>query len=121
VRTTKTFPRDAKSSHDARLWATPFLLAAGMDGSSPDALVVLTELVTNAITHGTGQVTVNLERGQHRVRIEVTDTGRGEPRVLGADPEASGGRGLLIVEKLATTWGFERDASAKTVWADVAF
>ncbi len=121
MRSSETFPSAATSSHDARLWAMPRLLEAGMDGSSPDALVVLTELVDNAITHGRGPIGVSLSSVRGGVRVEVSDRGGGEPTLQFPGPDAVRGRGLIIVDKLAHAWGVEVREEGKLVWAEVPF
>ena len=114
-----TFPPAAESARAARRWAEPHLQALQSDEASSDALMVLSELVTNAITHGSGPVRVNLEPGDGVVRLEVSDAGRQIPRTLPYDPEAIGGRGLRIVGRIAPRWGIRDDADGKTVWAEV--
>jgi anti-sigma regulatory factor (Ser/Thr protein kinase) len=97
-------------------------------------LLVVSELVTNAIMHGRSPIAVSLvvvEPGC--ARIEVWDTGRERPRrVSGRDLFAgSGGWGLELVARLSSRWGVvERgaetidtsgrpDSSGKYVWAEV--
>ena len=84
-----------------------------------DALVLTSELVTNAVRHGHGDVELSLYVHAGTVRVEVSDAGRGQPR-----PPHSGralhddGRGLLILAALATEWGVRprKDRPGKTVW-----
>ena len=89
----------------------------------PEALLLVTsELVTNAITHGEGAVLVDLTYGKGRIRIEVTD--QGDAPVIEKrkhDPAVTRGRGLQIVETpLSRRWGtFRVLGSGNTVWADV--
>lgn len=103
--------------------------AAGVLGWLPadvlDAvLVVVSELVTNAVVHGRSAVDVQVDGdpGAGRVRVAVTDAGGGRPRTQRPGPEESHGRGLQIVEALADLWGVEPAASGrgKTVWAELA-
>lgn len=106
----------------ARQWAEGRLAACGFDGMLGDALLVVSELVTNAVVHGGGMVTVRLRPTASGVRIEVADSGAGEPEVREAPPEGelrAGGYGLLIVDALSDRWGVEREGTAKTVWAHV--
>ncbi|WP_328317933.1 ATP-binding protein [Streptomyces sp. NBC_00388] len=90
------------------------------------ASVVLSELLTNAGRHAvvppgreieTRFLPVAHGRG---IRIEVHDASSVPPRPLDQDPEASGGRGLFLVDALADTWGFgERTGPGKVVWAEL--
>lgn len=93
---------------------------SGLDGLAPDALLVVGELVTNALVHGGSPVRVSLTAGEGRVRIAVTDPGGGMPEPMVVGPEAIGGRGLAIVDAVADEWGISFDPSSKTVWAHIS-
>ncbi|MEU9538711.1 ATP-binding protein [Streptomyces mirabilis] len=88
-----------------------------------NAALVVAELAANAVTHGAvpgRDALLRLVRADGRLRIEVTDT-RGErhPAPTAAVDDAETGRGLLIVDTLAETWGVtpRTGAPGKTVWA----
>lgn len=84
-----------------------------------DAALVVTELVTNALLHGTAPVVLRVERMDGGVRFAVHDT---NPRLpVRPRPSTDGltGRGLALVAALATGWGIEPDESGKTVWAEL--
>ncbi len=94
-------------------------LLAGQAGVMvEDAVLVADELAANAIRHGEAPRRCRLRLlSQGRVlRIEVDDGGRGTPRV--AAPHSEGGRGLLLVSRLAR-WGVHYGAQGKTVWAEM--
>ena len=57
-----------------------------------------------------------LDEGR-RLRVEVDDAAPEEPRFR--RPDQTGGRGLVLVDQLATAWGVRRYPRHKTVWADV--
>jgi anti-sigma regulatory factor (Ser/Thr protein kinase) len=90
--------------------------------------LAVSELVTNGVRHGAqcevqsgGFVELHVRLNPDRVRVEVYDCGVGFDPVEAAatefDFESSGGRGLFIVEQLATSWGV--DSNGKTcVWAE---
>jgi pimeloyl-ACP methyl ester carboxylesterase/anti-sigma regulatory factor (Ser/Thr protein kinase) len=84
-----------------------------------DAALVTSELVTNAVEHGSGPVTLSVSVSAGHARVQVSSVSTGEPHVR---PENGGGsgRGLAIVSTLASDWGWARDAGTVTVWADVA-
>lgn len=86
-----------------------------------DILLLASELVTNAVRHGGGEVTVRLWAGPETVRVEVTDANPRRPLAADRGPDAEEGRGLLIVRALASRWGSAplRDGSGKTVWFEV--
>ena len=83
------------------------------------ALLVVTELVTNAVRHGQSTVTLAVTVDDGRLLLEVADEGSGVPNVRHPGWQAVGGRGLLLVEALATRWGVQRLHGGKVVWAEL--
>ena len=91
------------------------------------AVIVASELVTNAIRHGKclaapgpdgGQVELTWERHEGRVVCLVTDCSNLPPVLEDADPCSESGRGLQVVQAVAAAWGwFMLGARAKAVWA----
>ena len=86
--------------------------------------LVVSELVSNAVRHGSGRITLTLSDTDTGggVRVGVHDHGRGLPRSRRPDARSPGGRGLLVVGRLSSSWGVERSHAdgGKTVWAIVA-
>ncbi len=85
-----------------------------------DVLVVISELVTNAVLYGQGEIGLSLSYDEHRVAGEVTDEGAGfadEPQ-RPRDPSRIGGNGLFMVGRIADRWG-RRDGAAN-VWFEIA-
>ncbi|MCJ1676940.1 ATP-binding protein [Streptomyces sp. APSN-46.1] len=91
--------------------------------AADDVLLVVSEVVANAILHGGGPTALVLDCTPERLRIEVTD-GNPAPPVphtgQDVDPTRPGGHGLLIVDRLARRWGFRPRADGKVVWVEVA-
>lgn len=85
------------------------------------ALLLVSELATNAIRHGAPPVRLSLRLNHDRLRVEVTDSSPALPRVHGAGPEQASGRGLQIVQQLAARWGSQVSAGrlGKTVWFEL--
>lgn len=84
-----------------------------------DALLVSSELVTNAFRHGAGEIELRLSLFEDRLRIEVVDEGRDQaPEVREQTGDETGGWGLRIVDELALQWGVYEGTTH--VWADVA-
>jgi anti-sigma regulatory factor (Ser/Thr protein kinase) len=87
-----------------------------------DAVLATSEVVTNAILHGEGPVAVTVGHEGGVVRVEVTDAGASVPLPRqGHDDEDDGGRGLWIVDCLATRWGVlpRGPGPGKTVWFEL--
>jgi anti-sigma regulatory factor (Ser/Thr protein kinase) len=92
----------------------------GLTGEArEDVLLVVTELLSNAVDHGRGPVRLTVELRSGSVRIEVHDTAPDAPRPQPLDPYAVRGRGLQMVEALSSRWGWTDGPAGKIVWADV--
>ncbi|MFE0537730.1 SpoIIE family protein phosphatase [Streptomyces nigra] len=83
-------------------------------------LLVVSELVANAVRFARGPLTVRLIRGGHgQLLCEVGDKGNGRPRLGRKDLLGDGGRGLHVVHGLTTRWGVRWTDDGKVVWASV--
>lgn len=92
---------------------------AGWDGEVADvAELLVSELVTNALVHGGGGASLAVTVAPGGVRVEVADDLPDElqPVVRPTSASATGGRGLALVEALATAWGVRRAPGGKVVW-----
>ena len=84
------------------------------------AVLVASELVTNAVVHTQGPLRLRLESYKERLHVAVDDR---SPRLLRlavepGDAQAEGGRGLLVVEQLASAWGWRPlPEGGKVIWA----
>ena len=86
--------------------------------------LLTSELVTNAVRHGspTGVITLRLQHERRAVVISVHDEGPGVPIPTQPGPADESGRGLPLVDALATTWGTHPHlAGGKSVWFRLAF
>ena len=87
-----------------------------------DAILLTSELVTNAVTHSAsrcagGTVTVQITESAGGVRVEVADAGSDlSAPVVRGDIYASDGHGLFLVQMLSDQWGYLRDDYSTTVW-----
>lgn len=84
------------------------------------ALLVATELLTNALEHARAPIRLTVGLGAESVRIEVHDAAADPPRQQPHDLWAARGRGLQLVDGLSRRWGWSPDTNGKTVWADVS-
>jgi anti-sigma regulatory factor (Ser/Thr protein kinase) len=88
-----------------------------------EAALLVTELIGNSIRHARplpgGNILVSWRIEGGRLQVRVTDGGSvvAEPHLAHAGPRDTRGRGLSIVDALASLWGVERSAGSTTVWA----
>ncbi|MEV6972861.1 SpoIIE family protein phosphatase [Kitasatospora sp. NPDC093806] len=127
ARAAATFEPVGRSAAAARSFVRDALLGWGLPEVVDDAVVLVSELVTNAVVHAGTAAEVCCLREDGTVRIEVTDhhPERGLPSFADvpttssdhyADPDGEGGRGLLMCAALAERWGVEYGSGRKTVW-----
>lgn len=110
---------DAASLRDARHLVAHAL--ADSPVAPRDVAVLLTgEVVTNAVVHGGGWFLMEVRISSTRVHVEVTDTTADQPRVLSPSDQREHGRGMAIVDAMATRWGADNRGAHKVVWFDVA-
>lgn len=85
-----------------------------------DALLVVSELVTNAVLHAGTDLTVSVARRNDVIRLAVQDAYRVLPLASDAETQSPTGRGLVVVAAVARRWGADFADSGKVVWADIA-
>jgi GAF domain-containing protein/anti-sigma regulatory factor (Ser/Thr protein kinase) len=93
----------------------------GLRQDADALLLIVSELVTNALVHTEGQVHLDLTFVNERVRVAVSDSSPRTPvRPTNVSWEATGGRGILLVEAMSTAWGSVPLSGGKQVWSEVA-
>ncbi|MFE1838459.1 ATP-binding protein [Streptomyces sviceus] len=111
----------------ARRWARSRLAGSGtgIDESLAETLILLvSELVTNAVVH-TGRPAVlrlslpGAEVESATVRLEVADRSGRAPVPRCVDGDATGGRGLALVDGLADRWGWSPEGAGKSIWCEL--
>jgi two-component sensor histidine kinase len=84
------------------------------------AALVASELVTNAIVHARTDVSLRLSRTDPRLlRIAVCDDSPTLPVARSVALDAESGRGLRIIEAIASQWGAQPAGRGKVVWAEI--
>ncbi|MEX2658918.1 MAG: ATP-binding protein [Acidimicrobiales bacterium] len=85
------------------------------------ASLLTSELVTNAIVHAGGRVRIRVTCEEGIVRVSVEDSSNARPYRRRATEAAVTGRGLTLVEELASSWGVDPllDGRGKSVWFEL--
>jgi anti-sigma regulatory factor (Ser/Thr protein kinase) len=120
ARATLVLQRNLHAPAAARDWLTGAFGDSVTAGEIQDGCLVLSELVTNALRYGLGDIVVHAALVDDCVRLSVTDWADEMPRMLSPDLERVGGVGLLVVERVSTAWGVAPFPGGKTVWASIA-
>ncbi|MGO4754054.1 SpoIIE family protein phosphatase, partial [Streptomyces sp. 2MCAF27] len=104
----------------ARRFTGRTLRSWGVSKEADMVLLVVSELVTNALVHTQGPVRLDLTLAGDRLRVAVSDSSpRAPAKPVLVDWESTGGRGLLLVEAMSTTWGSVPVSGGKQVWSEV--
>ncbi len=116
-----SLPASLDAAARARRFTRRHLHEWGCDDIADDAQLVVSELVTNMVHHAPHGGYLKLTLGTDRVRVAMTDHGHGVIDRRSPAPHETSGRGLLIVDRLATRWGVDDgvDERGHTVWCDL--
>ncbi|WP_432535549.1 ATP-binding protein [Kineococcus arenarius] len=111
---------DLASVPHARHWVVRRCAAMGVPPAAGAVVELLTaELTANAVLHGSPPVRLDLERAGEGVRVRVHDADPTPPVRRDVGPEATGGRGVALVDLLSSEWGVLQRTDGKTVWFTV--
>ncbi|GAA0651703.1 SpoIIE family protein phosphatase [Streptomyces thermocarboxydovorans] len=113
-----TLPREPRSVGRAREFARSQLLHWDMEALVDTTELLVSELVTNALRYGEGEIRLRLLLDRTLV-CEVWDSGLVQPRRRRARDTDEGGRGLQLVGLLSAAWGSRRTPRGKTVWFEL--
>ncbi|MEU0339008.1 ATP-binding protein [Streptomyces bobili] len=111
----------------ARRWARSRIAGSGIEADEPLAetlILLISELVTNAVVHTGCPALLRLslpgvEAGEATVRLEVADSSTRAPVPRCVGDEATGGRGLALVDGLADRWGWSVEGPGKRIWCEL--
>jgi anti-sigma regulatory factor (Ser/Thr protein kinase) len=123
MRERASFDRDPSAPSLARRTLARWLVDRVDRRILEDATLLVSELVTNAVRHSGANGAIDMTvavRGDH-LRVEVSDPGEGfaRPAVGEPPPDALGGRGLLIVDRVAASWGVTEGRPTR-VWFELS-
>ncbi|WP_461084540.1 ATP-binding protein [Streptomyces deserti] len=111
----------------ARRWARSRLAGSGIEADEPLAetlILLVSELVTNAVVHTGCPAVLRLSlpgatAKESTVRLEVADRSDRAPVPRCAEDDATGGRGLALVDGLADRWGWSAEGTGKRIWCEL--
>jgi sigma-B regulation protein RsbU (phosphoserine phosphatase) len=115
---TLTLPPTGRSAALARRQVERLLEDADLNGLVDEALLLVTELVTNAVVHAGTEIELRIETSADGLRVEVIDRSPGSLPVMKPAPAETreGGRGVFLLDALATEWGTRHFSGGKSVW-----
>jgi anti-sigma regulatory factor (Ser/Thr protein kinase) len=87
--------------------------------SADDAVLMISELVTNAVRHARTRLQLSVSIVEQTLRVEVSDDEPTLPMAPAPEHHATSGRGLRIVDNLADHWGIIPSTHGKTVWFEL--
>lgn len=114
-----TYPAEPRSVGAARAAVQQSCQRWGYGRLCDDAKLIVSELVCNAVRHAGTDIGLTLITRREGLRMEVSDGSTRPIRARIAGPSDEGGRGLALVDALASHHGVRRSAIGKTVWAEL--
>jgi len=108
---------DPQAVGEARAKVADTLRSWGLDDLMDTTQLIVSELVTNAMRHAVGPISLRLIRHSALV-CEVADGSSTAPRLRHARVTDEGGRGLFLVAQMAHRWGTRYPADGKIIWAE---
>jgi anti-sigma regulatory factor (Ser/Thr protein kinase) len=110
---------DPRAARAARDFIAGFVGSPELVEIRDTCVLLVSEVVTNALRHSDGQVTLQLWRYPDRLRVEVSDeTSRG-PVDTGGGPLDESGRGVPLMDALSDRWGHAPHGEGKVVWFEL--
>ncbi|WP_309225603.1 ATP-binding protein [Quadrisphaera sp. INWT6] len=112
-----TLPMDLEAPARARAFVEEAHCPVHASRVLTNARWLVSELVTNAVRHGSPPITTEIEcRGEEGMHVRVSDGSADAPVVRDLGHDAQSGRGLALVDLLSSQWGVEPGAAGKAVW-----
>jgi anti-sigma regulatory factor (Ser/Thr protein kinase) len=113
-------PPDLTAAREARAATRRALPRWSLSALLDPVLLVVSELVGNAVRHGRPPVDMRLRKHGRGVRVDVHDEAPNAPTATPAAPDAESGRGMVLVDAVAAETGVEHiEGDGKVVWAQV--
>lgn len=110
---------DPRAARTAREFIAGVLAEWRLDAARETTVLLVSEVVTNALRHTDGEIEVTMTRLPGRLRVEVADDQSVTPRHRGADPLDESGRGLPLLSGFSDRWGTSPRGPGKVVWFEL--
>ena len=114
-----SLPAEPMSASRARTFLRELLASWHAEEFEEPAALLTSELVTNAVLHARSAVEVTVRLADGQLWVGVSDAAAGLPVRKHYGPEAATGRGLLLVERIASAWGSQSSTTGKVVWFEL--
>ncbi|MDP9071818.1 MAG: PAS domain S-box protein [Actinomycetota bacterium] len=116
---TQRLPPEPTSAGRARRLVADALVTSGHEDLVEAATLLVSEVVTNAVLHAGTDIVLRCRTSADLVRVEVADSSPVRPGLRNYDEEATTGRGLELVDLLASAWGVDPRRDGKTLWFEL--
>ncbi|WP_278235646.1 SpoIIE family protein phosphatase [Isoptericola sp. AK164] len=117
----KVAHEDLSDLGPARRWVDDVLESCSVDPEHRrTAMLLSSEILTNALEHGAGPIVATVEVDAHRLRVGVRDGCTRAPVLRAPEPQDLSGRGVQFLERLASRWGVEQHLAGDAVGRHVA-
>ena len=117
-------PAAPTSARTARRFVDAFCTRKGLPaGVRDDAVLLVSEVVGNSLRHARSEARIRIDVIGPVLRVEVADDSPDLPRARESPSNATGGRGVVILDRLASRWGADRNTvppPGKVVWFELA-
>jgi hypothetical protein len=119
ARMTVQLSSSAEAPRAARAFRRDTLGSGAIDGVGDVTELLADELVSNVVRHVGAPMQLRAVWRGSSIRVEVDDPSTEPPVLQTPDPLDDHGRGILLVDALATRWGFDVHDTGKTVWFEI--
>lgn len=116
VRAVTSLPPNDQSAAQGRRFVREVLLPCALPEIVDTAVLLASELITNAVLHGRSEVELTVEISGAGVKVSAADMNSRLPVMQSTDELALDGRGIAIVDLLSTAWGVTATEDGKIVW-----
>lgn len=110
---------EASSASRARHFVEAWLISHRLSSLVDTAVLLTSEVVTNALLHVTGSAHLEVHSVPDGLRVEVSDSSPVGPARRRHSPLSATGRGLGLLDQLSAEWGWRPTREGKTVWFTV--